>query len=635
MEIFLDTANISFSNFETLTIPTWIDGQLQNAQWGVFVNAGGSNAPLIGFDLMPSVSGGSVGIYLADFLAHMSDAAILGEIKTKGLGTFQASQVNGYAFDGLDLGSEFFPEDNSGQLNQAYYSYTISSYSMLQNPLTPSVTDQTANQTWTEGQALSFQLPSNTFTDPQNETLTYSATLSSGAALPSWLSFNPSTRTFSGTVPVTSENLTIEVTATDTSGLSATETFTATVVAAVAPTVSVQNVAVAENTAISASAMIAGVSNPSGDTVVEYIFEDQGGNGHFIFNGTIEPDGIAFFVPVGSLSAVQYAAGTSPGADSISIELGYETPGATTTLFSSPSSLTATTWLSGDFNGGSDSDLLWQNQNGTPAIWEMNGTTIIGAAALPDPGPSWQIIATGDFNGDGKSDILFQNTNGTPTIWEMNGATIINAAQLPDPGPSWQIIGTGDFNGDGKADILFQNTNGTPAIWEMNGTAITDAAGLFDPGPSWHVVGAGDFNGDGDADILLQNANGTPVIWEMSGTTIIDAVALPNPGPSWHIIGTGDFTGNGEADILFQNTNGQPAIWEMNGTTITDAFGLPNPGPSWQIIGTGDLNGDGKSDILFQNTNGTPAIWEMNGATIINAAGLANPLQGWHLINPA
>ena len=62
------------------------------------------------------------------------------------------------------------------------------------------LTAQTAAQTWKLGQAVNFTLASNTFTDPQGETLTYSATLSNGAALPSWLSFNTATGTFTGTV---------------------------------------------------------------------------------------------------------------------------------------------------------------------------------------------------------------------------------------------------------------------------------------------------------------------------------------------------------------------------------------------------------------------------------------------------
>ena len=50
--------------------------------------------------------------------------------------------------------------------------------------------------------------------DDGNNTLTYTATLSSGGALPSWLSFNPSTRTLSGT-PAAVGTSNIKVTVTD------------------------------------------------------------------------------------------------------------------------------------------------------------------------------------------------------------------------------------------------------------------------------------------------------------------------------------------------------------------------------------------------------------------------------------
>ncbi len=57
-----------------------------------------------------------------------------------------------------------------------------------------------ANQSVNEDSALNFQVPSNTFSDVDvGDTLTYSATLADGTALPSWLSFDAATQTFSGT----------------------------------------------------------------------------------------------------------------------------------------------------------------------------------------------------------------------------------------------------------------------------------------------------------------------------------------------------------------------------------------------------------------------------------------------------
>ena len=68
-------------------------------------------------------------------------------------------------------------------------------------------------------------------------------------------------------------------------------------------------------------------------------------------------------------------------------------------------------------------DILWQNDNGAPAVWLMNGTnaTFVGAVGPFNAGQ--KIKGTGDFNGDAKADILWQNDSGLPSIWTMVGAT--------------------------------------------------------------------------------------------------------------------------------------------------------------------------------------------------------------------
>ena len=275
-------------------------------------------------------------------------------------------------------------------------------------------------------------------------------------------------------------------------------------------------------------------------------------------------------------------------------------------------------------------NILWQNTDGQAAIWQVNGTDVVGAAWVgANPGPDWKAVGTGDFNGDGKPDILWQNTSGQVAIWEMDGTNQIAGGSQwvgANPGPDWKTVGTGDFNGDGKSDILFQNTNGQVAIWEMDGTNPIAGGSQWvgaNPGPDWKVVGTGDFNGDGKSDILFQNTDGQAAIWEMDGTNPIAGGSQwvgANPGPDWKVVGTGDFNGDGKSDILFQNTDGQAAIWEMNGTNPIAGGSQwvgANPGPDWKVVGTGDYNGDGKSDILFQNTGGQAAIWEMDGTNPI------------------
>src|SRR5262249_8096102 len=58
-----------------------------------------------------------------------------------------------------------------------------------------------------------------------------------------------------------------------------------------------------------------------------------------------------------------------------------------------------------------------------------------------------------DFNADARSDFLWQNTDGTPSIWEINGTTVFAGGNLANPGTAWVVMAAGDFNHDLKADI--------------------------------------------------------------------------------------------------------------------------------------------------------------------------------------
>ena len=70
---------------------------------------------------------------------------------------------------------------------------------------------------------LNYQFAANAFTDPDGNTLSYTA-----SGLPAWMSFNAATRTFSGTPPTGAAFLswTITVTAHDPAGLTASASFT-------------------------------------------------------------------------------------------------------------------------------------------------------------------------------------------------------------------------------------------------------------------------------------------------------------------------------------------------------------------------------------------------------------------------
>ena len=318
-----------------------------------------------------------------------------------------------------------------------------------------------------------------------------------------------------------------------------------------------------------------------------------------------------------------------------------------------------------DFNGGT-SDILWrQSSAGALAMWLMDGPTIETSATptyqggAVSPGASWSVAGIGDFNGNGDADILWQNTDGSLAMWLMDGSTIESSAtptyqgSAVSPGSSWSVAGIGDFNGNGDADILWQNTDGSLAMWLMDGSTIESSAtpsyqgGAVSPGSSWSVAGIGDFNGDGDADILWRNSStGSLAMWLMDGSTI-ESSATPtyqgsavSSGSSWSVAGIGDFNGSGDADILWRNSNGALAMWLMDGSTIESSAtptydgSAVSPDSSWNIIEIGDFTGSGDSDILWQqSTTGTLVEWQMNGSQIVSSQSVTS--QGTPVAPPS
>ncbi|WP_461584907.1 putative Ig domain-containing protein [Tepidiphilus sp. HLB4] len=94
----------------------------------------------------------------------------------------------------------------------------------------PEVGTLLANQTGRAGTPLSWQLPEGAFVDVDaGDVLAYSAALADGSALPDWLAFDAATGSFSGT-PATAGNYALRVTATDSLGASASQSFALEVV---------------------------------------------------------------------------------------------------------------------------------------------------------------------------------------------------------------------------------------------------------------------------------------------------------------------------------------------------------------------------------------------------------------------
>jgi hypothetical protein len=126
--------------------------------------------------------------------------------------------------------NEYLFFSRGGTAMPSYYTYWVKVDNIIESlkhtNFVPYLKNQIPNQTDTAGHLYNYTFPDSTFIDDDgNNTLTYSATLSSGGALPSWLSFNPSTRTFSGT-SMAAGSFNIKLTAADTANAIASCIFT-------------------------------------------------------------------------------------------------------------------------------------------------------------------------------------------------------------------------------------------------------------------------------------------------------------------------------------------------------------------------------------------------------------------------
>ena len=108
----------------------------------------------------------------------------------------------------------------------------------LTEPVTnnpPTVANAIPDQSATAGTAFSYAFPANTFSDADTgDTLSYTATKTDDTALPTWLSFDASTRTFSGTPQAADAGTAaVKVTASDGNGGSVSDEFDITVIISV------------------------------------------------------------------------------------------------------------------------------------------------------------------------------------------------------------------------------------------------------------------------------------------------------------------------------------------------------------------------------------------------------------------
>ncbi|MDP1862715.1 MAG: calcium-binding protein [Thiobacillus sp.] len=381
--------------------------------------------------------------------------------------------------------------------------------------LSTALPDQTAPQ----GGVFSYTVASNAFTDPDaGDTLTYSATLADGSALPSWLAFNAATRTFSGSPSILGA-ISVRVTVKDTGNLTVSDIFDLTV--------SVQNLTLNGTSGVDTLNGGAGNDTLDGlagnDVLNGFAGNDtlNGGTGNDTMIGGIGDD--TYIVDSATDVITENA---NEGIDSVQSSVTYTLANNVENL-----TLTGTTAINGTGNT-LDNILIGNSANNTLTGGAGNDRLDGGL------GNDTMIGGTGNdtYVVNVSTDIVTENANeGTDTVESSVTLTLANNVE------NLVLTGTAAINGTGNT--LNNILTGNSANNTLSGGTGADTM-IGGAGNDTYVV-------DNVADIVTENANEGIDLVQSSVTYM-----LANNVENLTLTGTTAINGTGNAldNILIGNS---------------------------------------------------------------------------------
>jgi ELWxxDGT repeat protein len=420
------------------------------------------------------------------------------------LNPYAVTNVDGVVYFGVFATGSLWKTDGTaaGSVQLLASGFTGSQVAMMPNHA-PLLANAIPDQTCHHDQTFNFQVVADAFSDPDTDAVTYTATLADGSALPAWLSFNASTRTFSGTVPQAITGFDIKVTASD--GLaSGSDTFTlaipnqAPVVANLIPDQAIHN-----DRPFSYQVPANAFSDPDSDSLT--------------YSATLS-DGSALPAWLSFNAATRTFTGTPPHTLAVSPDVKVT---ASDGLITASDIFKFVVSPNAPINGTPNPDSL------TP----QGGDTIHGLAAADT------ISGTGNFNvlfGDDGNDLLYvqgdQNQLFGSEGSDWLGVTGTNNALVGGPGDETWMGATGNSNtlaGSGGQDSLYAN-GGNNWLFGEGGTDWLGCSGsqnqlLGGDGNEWMgATGSANAMAGGEGNDTLYS-NGSNVLFGENGNDWVGA----------------------------------------------------------------------------------------------------------------
>ncbi|SHE61227.1 PKD domain-containing protein, partial [Leeuwenhoekiella marinoflava] len=514
---------------------------------------------------------------------------------------------------------EVIADDGNGESTNDTFDITVANVNDI-----PTVSNAIPDQTATENVVFTFQFAANTFEDIDvGDVLTYSAQLSGGGSFPAWLSFDPLTRTFSGTPGNDDTGLiTIDVIANDGNGGTVSDSFELSIQGVNdAPVISTPlNISVFED-------------EPEALTGISFTDPDAGSS----------PVTVTFNVGSGTLAAIS-GNGVTVGGTSNSLIL--EGSLSDINAFIANGELTFTTALnaSSDVNlnisitdngnigsGGALTDqadvtLTVTAVNDAP-VNTVSGTQQIDQdAALVFSSGNGNLISVSDVDaGSNEIQITLTATNGLISLSGTGGLTFSQGSGVNDG--TMVFLGTIDNINTALDGLIFSPIAGFNGLASLAMTSNDQGfSGSGGPQTDTDVVSItvnsinpivtlvtstavnGTYNLEDELTVLVEfdqavtvnTAGGSPILTLETGSTDREASYISGSGSNVLTFGYTVQQGDVSSDLDYTATN----ALALNGATIQNISGddalisLPSTGSPNSLLGQKDLQIDGVIPVI-------------------------------------
>ncbi len=321
-------------------------------------------------------------------------------------------------------------------------------------------------------------------------------------------------------------------------------------------------------------------------------------------------------------------------------------PGSATASFAAPQNLATAeapvSVIAADINGDGKPDLIVANSGSNSLSVEVNftppGATTLEFSNRQDfaTGNQPVSVTTADVNGDGHPDLITANNADNTVSVLLNttapGSGIASFATqqtfATGIAPNW-VIAT-DVNGDGKPDLITANVGDNTVSVLLNATAPGAATPSF---ATQHTFGTGrtpvsvtaaDLNGDGKPDFMVANLSDNTVSVLLNTmpapATTFDGNSFAThqdftAGSRPSSVTTADINGDGLPDLIVANTSRADTVSVLLNNTspgaATPSFATPQSfatGVNPESVTAIDVNGDGLPDLIVTNGDNTVSV---------------------------